>query len=191
MLREILDILKTQKKIVEKQAEVTANQQKVLENQITILKLLSQQLSFNNSFYMPRSEDWYWKPTALVNKTLEARKKYVIWDEKSTGWLYHVILTANSPYIEYNIDLHGDNVVEIRSSIYTAYHQGLTQELGFRVLKYDTTNDIYTMAFSPGVVGFFGIPFRGRNAFWLSNPTDSDITYTFYSWHILLKELRE
>lgn len=190
MLREILDILKTQKKIIEKQAEITANQQKVLENQAKILERLSQQLpsTFNNSFYMPKSEDWYWKPTALVNKTLRAGKKKVIWDEESTGWLYYVILTANSPYIEYNIDLHGDNVVEIRGSIYTSYAMGLTQNLGFRVLKYDTVNDIYTMSFSPGVLGFFGIPFRGRNAFWLSNPTDNDITYTFYSWHILLRE---
>jgi hypothetical protein len=60
---------------------------------------------------------------------------------------------------------------------------------GFRVIRYDDTNKVYTVEFSPGMLSAFGTPFRERVRIWLTNPTQLPIKYTFQAWLIQLQKV--
>ena len=145
-------------------------------------------------FYLPKYDNWEWKPIKLFNKTLKAGDRKIVWDLERSGWGWYALLVSSSPDIKFAIDIHGDSVIEVEYSIRELQQLGAQASVtGFRIVRYHdpTTDDpipVYSVEWGVGAYNALGIPFRGKNVFALENPTSSDITYTFYAWLLLLKE---
>ena len=146
------------------------------------------------SFNFPRTK-WRYLPIVLKNQRLQPGERLPIQETEEPGWCFYALLTSNNPYLEVWIDVYADRSLEIRQSFYSLNLLGSTQSIGgFRILKYDDTNKIYTMEFAPGMTGGFGIPFRERNVIYVNNPKvtplgpNTEANYSFYAWLILFLE---
>jgi hypothetical protein len=136
---------------------------------------------------LPLSTRWSWAPKVFVNQIVPPQtSKYMLYEENGAGWIYWAMLTANNPNLRFVLNVKADETIEINISLAELYAMGGTQLRGFKVVRYDTTNNVYTVEYPPGLLGFPGTPFRDKNLFYLINPTDSPITFSFWGWLILV-----
>ena len=135
---------------------------------------------------MLNPEKWRWQVYNIDTQVIKAGKTKKIYDERGSGFLYYFFLTATGPSLKWTLNyLGGEAKGKQEVAITTSFNNenttsGVANAIsGYRVLKRDTTNNIHTVEFGPGVQGFPGIPFTGWNIFSLENPAASDVTYSF------------
>jgi len=154
---------------------------------IEVLRKILKHLTFKSDFYFPKEVDWEWYPVREENITLSPGEEEEIWNEEFDGWIYWAMLSANSPYISLALDIYGNRRLDLIVDIATLYNLGF-KGLGqgyFNVIRYDTTNNVYVVAYAPTGLG---IPFRGKNVCKIKNIGTSDAVVTlFQAWLIILR----
>ena len=137
--------------------------------------------------FFPSSHRWHWYPIRKSNLTIDPGRTVELWNEKSDGWIYYVMFSANSPDLQVLIDVYADRVLDLVFDFNDLYNDGnINVGQGyFNLTRYDTTNNVYVMQYAP--IGL-GVPFRGRNVCKIRNPTTSAITLNnMFAWLIMLK----
>jgi len=137
-----------------------------------------------NPLLFPATPFWRWYPVRLKDFTIPPGQKYIVWDLKSSGWIYSVVLRCDNPNLLFQIDVQADGLLEIEISIEDLKDMGLvnlaTGEI--TVTNYDDTNNDYTVAYFP--MGW-GVPFRGMNRGTIYNPTSETVTVKLLNAWIL------
>jgi len=130
------------------------------------------------TYLFPATLVWEFYPIIKKDEVIPAKEKLVIYDEIVSGWLFYAFGECNNPDLTFCIDIYGEGTVEVRFSPKMLYEWGHTQPniKGFWVSRYDDAAKVYVINYSPQGLG---VPFRGRNKFWLENPTDRDITLKY------------
>ena len=136
---------------------------------------------------LPKREDWVWKPVIKRDVSIPAGGKVTIYDEFGNGYIYYMIAKCDNPNLVFNVDVYADTLIELRLRPADMYDAGVVGYCGksFWLSRYDTANDVYVLQVTPPG---WGIPFRGRNRFWVENPTASGASIEYlYSWLIMFR----
>lgn len=142
-----------------------------------------------NVLELPKSSHWKWYPVTYTNRTLNPGDKWVVWDINASGWIYYFLVKCDNPLLTIKVDCYADRLNEIVTNLEELVETG-NVGLGqgyFNVTKYDTTNNVYVVQYSPI---FLGVPFRGRNRLVLSNPATGLAqpinVSSLYAWLIII-----
>ena len=93
-------------------------------------------------------EGWGWEQVTLKNEYMSPGSQRTLLDIKGRGWLASFVFMFNSPYAELHV-IEDDFEYE-RISPYGLYTYGLTSPWeGIWCSKYDTSNNIYTVVYTP------------------------------------------
>lgn len=136
----------------------------------------------------PKETYWSWLPVVKEKELIKPGGVLDLFSEEKDGWLYYVRLVSTNPDIEVNIDVFADRMIEISETIRSLKEAGYAaSQLGFRILTYDDFNSIYSVEYAPGMGGFPGVPFRGKNRAYLVNKGNVDAYVWFTGWLIEVK----
>jgi hypothetical protein len=151
--------------------------------------MMLKQLQIPDLGLFPLQKYWRWEVIKKTDEKLKPGQRYTIFDRKVSGWLYWVHAKADDPDILLQLDLASlPYTAEIEVTFRMLYEMGATNSVGgFRLLRYDDVNKVYSAEFAPGLLGFLGAPFRDRIRATIINPTDREITYSILAWVIMIE----
>jgi hypothetical protein len=146
-----------------------------------------QQLQLPDIGLFPLQKYWRWEVIKKTEK-LNPKQKSKVLDRDVSGWLYWVHVRADNPDVLLQLDLASlPYVAEIDVTFRMLYEMGATNSVGgFRLLRYDDVNKVYSAEFAPGILGLLGAPFRDKIRVTVTNPTDHEVTYSISALVILL-----
>jgi len=136
-------------------------------------------------FGLPNSDRWRWVPIKHKNVVIPPGRRFKLYEQKGSGYIYSFIASVSNPDLRMLIDVGADNRIDIDESPRELYNMGLTgtNQGYFQVTLWDETNDIYVVGYSP--IGL-GVPFTGVNRAEIINPTDTPGTIYFMTAWLLM-----
>lgn len=128
-----------------------------------------EQIRKETTMRFPEAKYWSWKPVRK-EEPIPLGGSLDVYSGIGSGWFYIAVLISNNPFVKICIDAYADGVIEVRDTIYELELRGAAATNLLKVVMYDDFNLLYSVEFTPGILGFMGMPYREKNKFWLENP---------------------
>jgi hypothetical protein len=128
------------------------------EEQTALLKAILEELQDKTFWNLPQRKGWIYRPYGYSSIPVDVGEEKQVFKLESKGWLIWGAVSCNNPGLTFTLELSTkDEKYAGKTDVSSPYAAGLVvPNGGWWVSKFDVSNSIYTITFSP----YFPWPFN-------------------------------